>query len=131
MKLLDPENRGQLAARKSGCCCCFARPRRSRNQGCQMAYISDQNPNLGKFWRSSEWERLVGMAIWNLLRPFDIFCDHLVKVQFWYIFPRFGIWFQEKSGSPARQHTNFSITKTTKENFIFGGQLIGQSILVP
>jgi hypothetical protein len=43
------------------------------------------------------------MVIWNILRPFDIFYDHLViyVVTIWYIFPRFGILCQEKSGSPA------------------------------
>jgi hypothetical protein len=30
-----------------------------------------KNPNLGKFWRALEWERLVySLAIWNILRPF-------------------------------------------------------------
>jgi hypothetical protein len=38
----------------------------SRNQGCQMVYFQSQNPNLGKFWRSSDWKMLIYfMAIWN------------------------------------------------------------------
>jgi hypothetical protein len=42
------------------------------------------------------------MAIWNILLTFGIFYDHLVMLwQFWYIFQRFGIVCQEKSGSPG------------------------------
>jgi hypothetical protein len=35
-------------------------------------------------------------AIWNMLWPFGIF------PQFWYIFTRFGMLCQEKSGNPAQ-----------------------------
>jgi hypothetical protein len=28
-------------------------------QGCQMVYFQTKNPNLGEFWRASEWEMLV------------------------------------------------------------------------
>jgi hypothetical protein len=32
------------------------------------------------------------MDVWSILRPFDIFYDHLVYfVEIWYIFPRYGI----------------------------------------
>jgi hypothetical protein len=35
-----------------------------------------------------------------ILRPFGILYAHLVYfVVFWYIFPRFGMFFQEKSGN--------------------------------
>jgi hypothetical protein len=41
------------------------------------------------------------MTIWNTLRPFGIFYDHLVHfVLIWYIFSGFGIMYQEKSGNP-------------------------------
>jgi hypothetical protein len=42
------------------------------------------------------------MVIWNILRPFGIIYGHFGKVVvIWYIFPRFGILHQEKSGNPA------------------------------
>jgi hypothetical protein len=37
------------------------------------------------------------VVIWYILWSFGIFCGHLV------IFPRFGIFYQEESGSPAAQ----------------------------
>jgi hypothetical protein len=41
------------------------------------------------------------MAIWNILRTFGIFYDHLVHFVFiWYIFSGFGIMYREKSGNP-------------------------------
>jgi hypothetical protein len=42
------------------------------------------------------------MAIWNILRTFGIFYDHLVHFVFiWYIFSGFGIMHQERSGNPV------------------------------
>jgi hypothetical protein len=42
------------------------------------------------------------MAIWSILWPFEIFYGHLEYfVVIWYIFPRFGILDQEKSGNPG------------------------------
>jgi hypothetical protein len=44
------------------------------------------------------------MAIWSILRPLEIFYSHLVYfVVIWYISPRFGILYQEKSGNPAQK----------------------------
>jgi hypothetical protein len=44
------------------------------------------------------------MAVWNILRMFGIFYDHLVPFMFiWYIFSGFGIMYQEKSGDPAKK----------------------------
>jgi hypothetical protein len=41
-------------------------------------------------------------AIWNILRIFGIFYDHLVHFGFiWYIFSGWGNIFQEKSGNPG------------------------------
>jgi hypothetical protein len=45
------------------------------------------------------------MTIWSILRALEIFSSHLVYfVVIWYISPRFGILYQEKSGNPARDH---------------------------
>jgi hypothetical protein len=42
------------------------------------------------------------MTIWSILRQLEIFYGHLVYfVVIWYISPRFGILYQEKSGNPA------------------------------
>jgi hypothetical protein len=42
------------------------------------------------------------MAILNILRTFGKFYDNLVHfVLIWYIFPSFGITYQQKSGNPA------------------------------
>jgi hypothetical protein len=41
------------------------------------------------------------IAFRSILRLFGIFCGHLVYFMFiWYIYPRFGILCQEKSGNP-------------------------------
>jgi hypothetical protein len=72
-------------------------------QGCQMVSFQTKNPNLGKFWRAWNWKMLLYiMAIWNILRPFGIFYDHLVHFVFiWYIFSSLGIMHREKSGNPV------------------------------
>jgi hypothetical protein len=42
------------------------------------------------------------MTIWSILRPLEIFYGLLVYfVVIWYILPRFGILYQEKSGNPV------------------------------
>jgi hypothetical protein len=42
------------------------------------------------------------LVIWSISRSFGTFCGHLVNfIAIWYIFPRFGILYQEKSGNPA------------------------------
>jgi hypothetical protein len=42
------------------------------------------------------------MTVWSILGPLEIFYGHLVHVVvIWYIFSRFGILGQEKSGNPA------------------------------
>jgi hypothetical protein len=76
---------------------------KSSSQGCQMVCFQTKNPNLGKFCRVLLWKILVYfMTVWSILRPLQIFYGHLVYfVVFWYIFPRFGILDQEKSGNPA------------------------------
>jgi hypothetical protein len=66
-----------------------------------MVYFQTKNPNLGKFLRSLDWKVLIHfMAIWNILRTFGVFCDHLVYFVFiWYIFYGFGITYQENLAS--------------------------------
>jgi hypothetical protein len=55
------------------------------------------------------------MVIWNILRPFGIIYGHFGKVVvIWYIFPRFGILHQEKSGNPAH---DLKWTATKNERF--------------
>jgi hypothetical protein len=52
--------------------------------------------NLGIFWRALEWKMFVYfMANWNILKQFGIF------LPIWYISPRFGLLYQEKSGNPV------------------------------
>jgi hypothetical protein len=67
-----------------------------------MVYFQTKNPNWGKFWRVMDWKMLIYfMTIWNSLRTFGIFYDHLVRfVLIWYILSGFGIMYQDKSGIP-------------------------------
>jgi hypothetical protein len=61
-----------------------------------MVCFQTQNPNLGKFWRALDCKMVVYfMVILYILWPFGN------VVVLWYIFPRFGILCQEKSGNPA------------------------------
>jgi hypothetical protein len=70
-----------------------------------MVCFQTKSPNVGKFWKVLLWKILVYfMTIWIILRPLEIFYGHLVYfVVIWYIFPRFGILDQEKSGNPDGQ----------------------------
>jgi hypothetical protein len=67
-----------------------------------MVCFQTKNPNLVKFWKVLLRKILVYfMTIWSILRPLEIFYGHLVNyVVIWYIFLRFGILDQEKSGNP-------------------------------
>jgi hypothetical protein len=78
-------------------------------QGCQMFVFKPKYPNLGKFWRVLQWKILVHfMTIWCILVLLEIFNGHLVYfVVIWYIFPRFGILYQEKSGNPDFKSSYF------------------------
>jgi hypothetical protein len=71
-----------------------------------MVCFQTKNHNLGKFLRALDGKMLIYfMAIWNILRPFGTFCDHLVHfVLLWYIFSGFGILYQQKSGNPVMNH---------------------------
>jgi hypothetical protein len=53
-----------------------------------------------------QWKALAYfIAIWSILVWFGIFCRHLVNfiavIAAWYIFSRFGMLYQEKSGNPG------------------------------
>jgi hypothetical protein len=67
-----------------------------------MVFFHTKNRNLGIFWRPLELKMFIHFrVIGNILRLFDIFCGHLVYfVAIWYIFPCFGMFYQEKSGNP-------------------------------
>jgi hypothetical protein len=46
------------------------------------------------------------MSFWSILRPLEILYGHLVNfVVIWYILPRFGMLYQEKSGNPEVKAT--------------------------
>jgi hypothetical protein len=66
-----------------------------------MVCFQTKIPALGKFWRILLWKILVYfMTISTILEPLEIFYGHLVYFMvIWYIFPRFGIFDQEKSGN--------------------------------
>jgi hypothetical protein len=72
-------------------------------QGCQMVCFQTKGPNLGKFWRVLQWKILVYiLTIWSILRPSEVFYGHLVYfVVIWYISPRFGMLYHEKTGNPG------------------------------
>jgi hypothetical protein len=54
-----------------------------QGQGCQMVSFQTKIPNLGKFWRALNGKMLIYlMAIWNILRTFGIFYDHVVRFLF-------------------------------------------------
>jgi hypothetical protein len=61
-----------------------------------------KNPNLVKFWRILQWKMMVYfMGTWSISPSFVIFYGHLEScVVIWYIFSRFGILYQDKSGNP-------------------------------
>jgi hypothetical protein len=91
-----------------------------------MVYFQTKTRNLGTFWRVLQWKRLVYfMDIWSILRPFDIFCDHLVYfVVIRNIFPRFGICtYQERSGNPVLKHNDKGSYKRARKflKFVLGG----------
>jgi hypothetical protein len=79
-----------------------------------MICFRTKHLNLGKFWRALEWKMLVHfMVIWNILWSFGIYIYIYIYglgyvVVIWYIFPRFGILCQEKSGNPGLSKINRS-----------------------
>jgi hypothetical protein len=67
-----------------------------------MVCFQTKNPNLGKIRMILQWKiSSYFVTIWSILRPLEIFYGHLVYfVDIRYIFPRFGILYQEESGNP-------------------------------
>jgi hypothetical protein len=76
-----------------------------------MVCFQTKNTDLGKFWRVLQRKMLVYfVSIWSILRALEIFFGHVVYfVVIWYIFPRFGMLYQEKSGNPGPCHTVIEI----------------------
>jgi hypothetical protein len=81
-----------------------------------MAYFQNKNPDLGKIWEGRAMKDvgiLYGYSvylatIWSIWRLFGTFYGHLVHYMvIRYIFPRFGMLCQDKSGNPARQANPF------------------------
>jgi hypothetical protein len=67
-----------------------------------MVSFQTKNPNLGIIWGTLEWKMFVYfLVIWYIVQPMGIFYVSAAFDNFWYIFPRFGILYQEKSGNPA------------------------------
>jgi hypothetical protein len=72
-------------------------------QGCQILNFETKNRNLDKYWTVLQCQMYI---LWT----FCLFYGHLMNfvailvyfVVIWYIFPRFGIFYQEKSGNPGR-----------------------------
>jgi hypothetical protein len=64
--------------------------------------VSNQNPKFGYILYGLEMASVgIFLDLWSVLRPFGIFNGHLVYFGFvWYIFSRFGMLYQEKSGKP-------------------------------
>jgi hypothetical protein len=87
-----------------------------------MVGFQTKNPNLGKFWRALEWKMLV-CTFYGYLEYFTviwyILWSFINAVVIWYIFPRFGLLCQEKSGNPAYEQSR-SFPKTFRY-FIFKG----------
>jgi hypothetical protein len=98
--------------------------KRTPDQGCQIVCFQTNNPNLGKFFRVLLWKILVYfMTIRSILRPLKIFYEHLVYfVVIWYIFPRFGILDQEKSGNPAPDITGSWLHKLRHHTHLIKSQ---------
>jgi hypothetical protein len=74
------------------------------NQGCQMFFLN-QNTILGKIRGALEWKMMIYFInIWNILRPFNIFYDHLEYfVVIWYTFPVLVGLHLEKIWQPCHQ----------------------------
>jgi hypothetical protein len=74
-----------------------------------MVCFQTKNLNLGKFCRVLLLKILLYfMTIWSILRPLEIFNGHSVYfVVIWYMFPRFGILDQEKSGNPGPKSQSY------------------------
>jgi hypothetical protein len=95
-------------------------------QGCQMVSFQTKNPNLGKYWRALDGKMMVYlMAIWNILRTFEVCYDHLVHIVFsWYIFSGFGIMYQRKIWQPCFWDGGCAESNKLEKMMNFGGFLV-------
>jgi ABC-type uncharacterized transport system permease subunit len=68
-----------------------------------MVSFLTQNPSSGILRRTVEWKMLLNIpVIWHILQAFGyILWAFGYVVVIWYIFTRFGILYQEKSGNPG------------------------------
>jgi hypothetical protein len=92
-----------------------------------MVCFQTKNPNLGKFWRVLQWKILVYlMTIWSILRPLKKCYGHLVYFAVvWYISPRLGNSYQEKSGNPGCQvKDNIRLLGTISSGRIVSGRIV-------
>jgi hypothetical protein len=66
------------------------------------------------------------MDIQSISQQFDIFYGHLAHfVVMWYIFPRFGMLYQEESGNPAFKRKKMpSHCRTVQDGTIFGAGIL-------
>jgi uncharacterized membrane protein (DUF106 family) len=63
-----------------------------------MVSFQTKNPNLGKFWRASDWKMLI-----YILWPFGIFYRHLgYFMTIWYILCSFGTFSQVLVSCPKK-----------------------------
>jgi hypothetical protein len=80
------------------------------DQGCQIAYFLTKKKQFGLILEGLGMED-VGIFYGHLfyLLLFGIFCDLFVYfIVIWYIFPRFGTLYQDKSGNPVvDEHSTF------------------------
>jgi hypothetical protein len=82
-----------------------------------MVYFQTKIPNLDKLLMALNRKRLVYfLPFRNICLPFSVCSSwtfgNLVVV--WYILPRFGIFWQEKSGNPGRQSRVLSVSDGEK-----------------
>jgi hypothetical protein len=68
-----------------------------------MVYFQTKHTNFGNIFKGLSMDDVgIFNGHWYILRPFDILDGHLVYfVVIWYIFTRFGMLYQEKSGNPG------------------------------
>jgi hypothetical protein len=77
-----------------------------KKTGLPNGIFQTKNPNLGIFWKASQWKTLIHiLAIWYILWAFGIFTDHFEYfVVFWYIFSQFWYSVSRNSGSTEKNH---------------------------
>jgi hypothetical protein len=89
-----------------------------------MVYFQTKNPNLGKFWRASDWKMLIYfMAVGKFDGHFGYFMTICyILCSFGTFFRFFGIMHQEKSGNPAPEPKKMERNTFSLKGFNAGGQ---------